>query len=881
MRPTRLAVVLVAIAAFLPGLQGSVSAAPLQESESDPESEIAEPLVDDPSPAPEQIVRRILVEGAERLDAAKLIGALAQPIGQALDEEAISRGIDVIWDLYHARAMVYRKPVGGTPEGNGDGVDLLLVVEELPLDLEPRFVGNVNIDLEQIWRWAELLPGEELYLDQADRVRERIARGYRQKGYFFVEVRAVTTEGLDDGSGRPLVPDVIFEIREGPRVRIREVLITGNESISNKSIPFFKRGLSKLAGIEMRGPRFFRLFTKAFIEETLDADLIALRTVYRDQGYLDAVVGLDRLEFSDDRRWVTVHLAVDEGARFTVGSISIEGVEQVADPEGGGWEERPAELVFPEEELRDLLEMKPGDLYDRSGEAKDLLAMRRHYGEQGYIYHASLSRADRWEAVGTELVFDEKEPIVHVIYRIAQGRQLFIREIRTAGNLHTQDRVLRRELSIEEGDVANPAEIDRSLTRLLATGYFSDPGNVGGHRDPSYHFEDTPDPNWKDLVYVVDEGQVLQFNISGGVSSNSGAFGVISYSQQNFDITNLPRSLKSLVGDVAGRRAFHGAGQELRIRASPGTEITYYDIYFREPDLLGRHQDRISGSILARRRQRMFRSHDEERDLIGFTLGRQIAIDSSIFGGYSFGMIEIDDLDTSGEPTLGDPLTVPALLKAQEGESDIAFLEFGYRRTTVDSRMNPKNGMRFAWVNELHSTSLGGDYEFMKSEVRFDWYDEFDEETAEAPDRYHLGFRAGVAVPFGDTDRVPYSERYHAGGQRFLRGFRYRGVGPNEEGYPIGGETFALFTAEYRRPLVTTTQPGTYREVETIQGGIFFDVGVLGVEDFELHADEVRMSAGFMFGFSVPLPITFSFGFPLRDGEGDRKEVFAFNIGFM
>lgn len=868
MRLPRLAVVLgLLLIAFS---ARAAAAAPPQDAPED--------VVGGAEAAAAPIVRRIIVDGAERVSKAKLVGALGHPVDAPLDEGTITRGIDVLWEFYHVRASVYRRPI----DGNEEELELLLVVEELPLDLEPRFVGNVRIATTKILEWARLQPGEELFLDQADRVRERIVRGYRNEGYYFAEVRAVTTEGLDDGSGRPLVPDVIFEIREGPKVRIRDIVITGNDSISNTSVPFFKRGLSKLAGVKLRGPRFFGIFKKAFIEETLDADLIGLREVYRDQGYLDAVVGLDRLEFSDDRRWVTIHIAIDEGPRFTVGSISIEAVEQVANPAApGGREELPAELVYSEAELLELMETRPGDFYERAGEARDMIALRRHYGEHGYIYHASLPWTDRWEAVGTELVFDENEPIVHVIYRIAQGRQLFIREIRTTGNLHTQDRIVRRELSIYPGDVANPAEIDRSITRLLATGYFTDQGNPMGHRDPTYRFEDTSDPNWKDLVYVIDEGQVLQFNVSGGVSTNTGAFGVISYTQRNFDITNLPRSLRSMIGDVAGREALHGAGQELRLRASPGTEITFYDVYFREPDLFLRHQDRISGSVLARRRRHLYRSHDEERDLVGFTLGRQVTIDSSIFGGYSFGMVDIDDLDHGGETTLGDPLRVPTLLARQEGEHDLGYLEFGYRYSSVDSRMNPKNGLKLSWTNEVHSELFGGDFEFAKTELRFDWYDEFDELDKEAPDRYHVGLRAGVAVPYGDTHDVPYSERYQLGGQGVMRGFRYRGVGPNEREYPIGGETYAFGTLEYRRPLVTTTQPGTYREIETIQGGLFFDIGVLGTEAWELHADEVRMSAGFMFGFSVPLPITFSFGFPLREGDGDRTEVFAFNIGFL
>jgi len=378
----------------------------------------------------------------------------------------------------------------------------------------------------------------------------------------------------------------------------------------------------------------------------------------------------------------------------------------------------------------------------------------------------------------------------------------------------------------------------------------------------------------------VEEGQVIRFNISGGVSSSTGAFGVISYTQSNFDIANLPHSFGSLIGDVASRQAFHGDGQQLTLQASPGTDISFYDISFFEPDLFNRHRDRLSGSFSASRHRQFLRSHEEERGELGFTIGRQLSIDSSVFAGLTFENLTVRDLDHRGEPTLGSPLNVPKLLKAEEGTHDLGFLVFGYRTSTLDNRINPHNGTSLTWSNEFHTEALGGDYEFIKSELRYDFYDEIGEENEGASDRYHLGLRAAVAHPYGNTDDVPYSERYMMGGHRLMRGWRYRGVGPNEEGYPIGGETLLYATIDYRRPLVTSTQPGTYREIETFHGGLFLDVGVLDPDPFQANLDEVRVSVGFAFGFTVPLPITFSFGFPIRRGDGDQRETFAFHIGF-
>ncbi|MEW6072385.1 MAG: BamA/TamA family outer membrane protein [Planctomycetota bacterium] len=825
------------------------------------------------------VVHRIAIAGPHRADEAQLLRALGQEVGRPIDPPAIDRGIERLWELHHLHSAVYKRPleVDGVP-----GLELLLVTRELPLDLEPRFLGNVKIDLEELYKWTGLQPGQELHLDEADRVRERLLRAYRNEGYYFAEVRAVErVPSVDEASEAEIAPDVILEIREGPKVRVRDVVIEGNRSISNRSFLFFRRGLSKLAGMKLRGPRFFGLFKKAFVEETLEADLIGLRTVYRDQGWLNAVIDVSQLEFSPDRRWVTIHVLVDEGERFTIGSIAIEGVERVHD--GETWEERPAELFFPAEELQALLKTKPDDFYEQTGVQADQAALRRFYGEHGHIQHESLGSADRWEFLEPEIVLAEDRPVVHVVYRLAQGRPIFLREIRIAGNLHTQDRVVRRAISVEEGVLADPSEIERSRNRIEALGYFSNPMDPLAHREPTYRFEATSDPNWKDLVFEIEEGQVIRFNISGGVSSSTGAFGLISYTQQNFDITNLPRSFGSLIGDVASREAFHGAGQSITLQASPGTEVSYFDISFTEPDLFGRHQDRISGSVLARRRRQLFRSHGEERSEVGFQLGRQVTIDSSIYAGYSYETVEISDLDHAGEPTLGSPLNVPTLLKDQEGESNLGYVEFGYRLSTVDNRLDPHNGVRVHWMNQLHNEKLGGDHEFVKSDLRLDYYDEIgpeEEEQEEAADRWHVGMRAAVATGYGDTDDVPYSERFFGGGSSYWRGWRYRGVGPNEKGYPLGGETMLFATVDYRWPLVTTTQPGTYREIETFNIGVFVDAGVLDPDAFSLDFDELRASVGVAFGITVPIPIVFSYGVPIEKGAGDDTQRFAFDIGF-
>ncbi|MHC4377313.1 MAG: BamA/TamA family outer membrane protein, partial [Planctomycetota bacterium] len=143
---------------------------------------------------------------------------------------------------------------------------------------------------------------------------------------------------------------------------------------------------------------------------------------------------------------------------------------------------------------------------------------------------------------------------------------------------------------------------------------------------------------------------------------------------------------------------------------------------------------------------------------------------------------------------------------------------------------------------------------------------------------YNLRLRAGVQVPFGDTEDVPYTERYFLGGSRWLRGFRFRGVGPNQNGFPQGGSTMAAASLEVLWPLLTQDRPERRRPVDVFRGGFFIDAGILDPDPFELDPAETRLSVGFTLGMVQPIPIRLNFGFPVIEEDGDQQRTFTFTF---
>jgi outer membrane protein insertion porin family len=140
-----------------------------------------------------------------------------------------------------------------------------------------------------------------------------------------------------------------------------------------------------------------------------------------------------------------------------------------------------------------------------------------------------------------------------------------------------------------------------------------------------------------------------------------------------------------------------------------------------------------------------------------------------------------------------------------------------------------------------------------------------------------------VAQPYGDTFAMPYTDRYFLGGTRTLRGFDYRGVGPMDalSGFPLGGETFIAGTFEYLYPLHSVVQPGTYKAIEALRGGVFFDYGLLDENAWTVDLNDMRASFGLSIGLAYPLPLTMNFGFPVRSQSGDKRQTFSFTLGIQ
>jgi outer membrane protein insertion porin family len=470
-----------------------------------------------------------------------------------------------------------------------------------------------------------------------------------------------------------------------------------------------------------------------------------------------------------------------------------------------------------------------------------------------------------------------------VTYRIAQGRQRFIREVMFRGAKHTRDRVVRREVGMLPGQMADSKEITKSLNRLYSTNYFLDEMTPEDHKDPTYHFIPTDDPDWVDLEYLVEEGRVVNFMIQAAIDSNSGLFGRLSLSMRNFDVTNTPDNWVDTFGDIYDKEAFHGAGQLLNLEISPGTEIDYYRVRFVEPDLFRTEFNRYGLELeFLRRTSTTADFYTEDRTNRQIEIGREFGRELWMGVGYTNQILDVTDIEA---PLVGivepDGTTVPPQIFEQEGESDLIGGLFEVRYHNVDTTLNTREGVTVNWKNGFYGGAFGGDYEFYKSDLDFEWRTLLGPPDVDAAPGFRFSAGVGIGDAYGESTAIPYTERYFLGGRTTLRGFEYRGVGPNYNGEPLGGETSMNATAQFHFPLYSVVQPGSYRAVEMFYGVLFVDAGVLDPDPYRLDFNELRASVGFGFGMARPLPLILNFGFPIREGDGDSTEVLSFSISYM
>ncbi len=475
-------------------------------------------------------VAEVVTRGNRIVPREQILGQIKTRPGQIFDEEKAREDVQKLKESgAFGDIRVSTRPAGDNK------VVVIFDLAELPsLIREIVYKGAKHMkqkDLDALTglrRGAPLNPTANLLACRA------IEQKYRDDGRIFAKV--LLEEGGQVGDTR-----VVFNITEGPEVKVRSIRFVGHGR-------WISSGRLRT---QINSSRSFLGIGGTFDPRKLEADVLALRDYYRGLGFLDVEV-MPETSFTPDHTGINIVFHIHEGPRYKVGAVRIEGNKQ-----------------YDSQQLMQLISLKEGEYFDRQVVQADVTAIQDKYGVNG-------QRVPVRESL---TMMPDQPGVVAVQYQIQESEPVRVRQILIVGNEQTRDSVILRVLGIREGQVLSWPEIRAAEVRLANLQLFENNPETGIR--PTISVVDTDDPRYKDVLVNVRETTTGSFMLGVGVNSDAGLSGQIVLNERNFDLLRFPRSFD----DLLSGRAFRGGGQEFRLEAIPGTRFQRYTMSWREPAL--------------------------------------------------------------------------------------------------------------------------------------------------------------------------------------------------------------------------------------------------------------------------------------------------------
>ncbi|MGO9449839.1 MAG: outer membrane protein assembly factor BamA [Candidatus Binataceae bacterium] len=756
---------------------------------------------------PGVIISQIRIEGNERVETDAIRIHISQRAGQPLDVNAVDADVKAIFKMH------FFEDVSPDLETvNGANV-LIYRVKEEPQISEVRFEGMKAIRStdDKIVAAVKVHAGAIL-----DPVREKesineITRVYQDKGYLDVKVlfRAI------------LEPDntaaVVFDVNEGPKVEIASIEFRGNHAFSDR----------QLRAVMDTGTHNFLSFVTnagALDNQRLSDDVAHLSALYYDSGYLNVYVQAPQITRIGNMLKIVID--IDEGAPYRIGRVAVAG-----------------NLKFPRSELTRLLTIKPGQLFEGSTLQHDLISLSEFYSNRGYAFVNVLPR--------TQL--EPQAQRVDVTFYVDPGHEVLINRINVTGNTNTSDKVIRRELRIQEQEPYSAQAIRESKQRLDRLGFFS---------DTSITTEPGTQPDKIDLDVNVTEKNTALLSVSGGFDSYSSVFG-------NFTL---------------GNTNLFGGGESLVLGAQVGTLFQNYSLSYTEPWFLD--MPLRVGLQLFDTKQYLTSFNQAAA---GFALNTQYPL--AELGLKNLGSVPLNDV-TAGLGYQFESVGITGLnslttfdILRYKGYTQTSEILPSIQRFTVDDPIDPRTGTNLSFNSQVGG--LGGGNYFLKSVLHWRYFYPFLKSATFGTWVLSQGvtFGAGTNLSSGTGGEMPLYERFFPGGTMGgpgdVRGYQLYSLGPlvtlyNGSGQPVsvqnvGGSKELILSNEITFPILSGLG---------LRGVMFSDAG----QSYMLHENmsPTTLQASYGLGLRWKSPfglISIDVARPINPRPQDQSTTFEISTG--
>jgi outer membrane protein insertion porin family len=803
---------------------------------------VAEPAYAQAPAEAEGTVTRIVVQGNRRIEEATILASIGLRRGDELTQSRVRRDLKAIY------ATGFFDDVRIEASAEEGGVALVIIVDEKPAVRDVRIAGNKKIDEDDINEVIDIRSFAVLSQADVNENVERIRDLYVEKGYYLAEITPRVEAVGDDQV------DLTFDIQENRKVVVQRVEITGNEKLSDAKVKRFlqTREGGALPWLTNRG---------TFRRENLDADQVIIRQVYNEEGYVDAQVSPPDVYLSPDKRFIYVSFAVEEGPQYTIGKIDAEGefIDEQGLTKEAVMQITAGRTVYDiqDEQWRKATGKNPlrlfagtqqgpkvetGEVFKLSEVYAVMSAIQDFYSDQGYAF----------VNVQPMPQTDPEKKVVDLTYLIETGEQVRIGNINITGNDPTFDKVVRREIQINEGDLYRGSLIKASRARLERLGYFekvdiSTPRGAG--------------PNVLDMNVQVSEQPTGSFSLGLGFSSLEQFVFTANVSKNNF--LGLGYVMSAAVNWSSLRRQGN---------------VSFFDPYFLDT--------RWTFNFSAYSITREFQLNEYQRGgSLGFGRYLDPRDDIQLELEYTVEDVGLTSITAYQQRMLGGQLFENGLtsslgmsLSVDKRNNRI----FATKGVYANAKVELAGGFRLPGGDQLLSV-LGGEFNFVESNFNVRFFQPV------IPNSDALVFRFNSTAGFiwsTDGRVIPWVHRYRAGGINSVRGYNWFSLGPSlrvpntedpihaDDDIIVGGTQTWINNVELEAPLVR--QAG-------ILGVVFFDAGNAFGDPWGqggIDPRDLRFSFGAGVRWRSPIgPLRFEYGFPIQPEEGERTSVFDFSIG--
>jgi outer membrane protein insertion porin family len=695
------------------------------------------------------LIEAISFRGNRRIPAATLRARIFSHAGDVYDENALERDFMALWNTGFLDDI--RLEVSDAPNGNKI-VTFYVREKKLVRSIDYKGLSSVQQSdvLDAFKKMKVGLSIQSQYdpvvIKRAEVVLQELLAAH---GKMFATVRHRT---------RNIPPNSValtFIVVEGPKVKVGKIRFDGNTVFTPRQLERAMK-YSRPSGL----PPWFYWFHKTYDKERISADLENIRDLYRDHGYFFAVPKEPVTKMvNTGRRWpfffwswgrgkrVDIKIPIEEGVQYRLGRFVIRGNK-----------------LFRQEQLAPVLQLKPGDVFALSKVRKAIENYTKLYGQFGYINFTA----------SPDIEPDNKRKVINLALDFEEDKQFIVHRIQFSGNTKTRDKVIRRELLVDEGSVFNSSYWDLSVLRVNQLGFFDEV------KKEDYEIRQNAKDSTVDIMLKVKEKGKNSIGFSGGLSGLAGNFVGINYATNNF----------------------LGLGETLSVQLQWGTFQKLYSFGFTEPYLLDRpittgftvfrsdynyNQLRqlaiytgINPSALAQSTYGQLYGQNFTQNSDGFTVYATYPLRRSFARvglTYSFTRSSLQAFSAASAAYfqainfrgLAGPNALSGIVSSSVMPT--------YLYNTVNSVWNPTRGKYLYAAVAFSGSVIGGNVNTIRPVIEAKYFRPVQHVRSDKPIAIGMRLLASTVVGYGGRVPPPFS-RFYIGGEMDVRGFDIRTVSP-------------------------------------------------------------------------------------------------------